>query len=210
MQRDTDQGMKKINHNSKIILLRHGEVDIQNYKKIPASQFGKWVNEYNNSNIKSEFKSKNEIKILFNEADALICSNLKRSIQSVEIFNKIPFEINELFNEAELPYLNLNLLKLNPKVWLIIFRILWFFGYSKNCESFKMTKQRAKIATKNLIKFSKQNKTLILVGHGIMNKLIQKELILLNWNETKSMTNNNWSYGVFELNENKDTNKRVF
>ncbi len=125
----------KIDHNTKIILLRHGEVDIKSYKKISASQFRKWINEYNSSNIKSEFTAKNEIKNLFNEADVLICSNLKRTIQSVEIFDKTPFEINELFNEAELPSLTLDLLKFNPKIWLIVFRILWFFGYSQNCES---------------------------------------------------------------------------
>ncbi len=182
-----------------IILLRHGKVDIKDYKNISANQFGRWIIEYNNSDIKSEFSSKNEIKNLLNEANILICSGLKRSIQSVEIFDKIPFETNDIFNEAELPHSNWNLLKLHPKVWLIFFRILWFFGYSQNCESYKETKQRAKEATKKLIELSKQNQTIILIGHGIMNKLIQKELILQQWNETKKVKNNNWDYGVFEL-----------
>jgi len=183
----------------KIILLRHGEVNIKNYKNISANQFKKWIIEYNNSNIKSEFSSKDKIKNLLNETDILICSNLKRSIQSIEIFDKIPFETNDIFNEAELPFSNWNLLKLNPKVWLILFRILWLFGYSQNCESYKKTKQRANKATEKLINLSNQNKTIILIGHGIMNKLIQKELILQQWNETKKMKNNNWDYGVFEL-----------
>lgn len=183
----------------KIILLRHGEVDIKDYKNIPANQFKEWIIDYNNSDIKSVFSSKDEIKNLLNQTEVLICSNLKRSIQSVEIFDKIPFETNDIFDEAELPYLNWNLLKLNPKVWLIFFRILWFFGYSQNCESYKDTKQRAKKATEKLINLSNQNQTVILVGHGIMNKLIQKELILHNWNETKKARSNNWDYGVFEL-----------
>lgn len=183
----------------KIILIRHGKVDIKDYNNISANQFEKWIFEYNNSDIKSDFSSNDEIKNLLNETDILICSNLKRSIQSIEIFYKIPFETNDIFNEAELPYSNWNLLKLNPKVWLIFFRILWFFGYSQNCESYKKTKQRAKKATERLIELSKQNETVILVGHGIMNKLIQKELILQQWNETKKIQSNNWDYGVFEL-----------
>ena len=76
----------------KIILLRHGEVKIEDYKHISANQFGKWIVKYNNSDIKSEFSSKNEIKDILNKTDILICSSLKRSIQSIEIFNKIPFE----------------------------------------------------------------------------------------------------------------------
>ena len=183
----------------KIILLRHAKVDIKNNKNISANQLKKWILEYNNSDIKSEFSSKYEIKNLLNETDILICSNLKRSIQSIEIFGKIPFETNDIFNEAELPYLNWNLLKLSLKVWLILFRILWFFGYSQNCESYKEAKKRAKKATEKLIKLSQQNKTIILVGHGIMNKLIQKELLLQKWNEIKKVKNNNWDYGIFEL-----------
>jgi len=183
----------------KIILLRHGEVDIENYKNLSANQFGEWIVEYNNSNIKSEFQTKNEVKDLLNKADILICSNLKRSIQSIEIFDKIPFETNNVFNEAQLPFSNWKLLKLNPKIWLIIFRLLWIFGYSQNSESFKETKQRAKDATEKLIELSKQNKTVILVGHGIINKLIQKELVALKWTESKKLQNKNWCYGVFEL-----------
>ena len=183
----------------KIILLRHGEVNIKNYKNISANQFEKWIIEYNNSDIEFESSSKNEIRNLLNETDILICSNLKRSIQSIEVFDKIPFETNDIFNEAELPHSNWNLLKLHPKVWLIFFRILWFFGYSQNCESYKETKQRVKKATKKLIELSKQNQTIILTGHGIMNKLIQKELILQKWHIIKKVKNTNWDYGVLSL-----------
>lgn len=80
----------------KIILLRHGEIDIENYKNISASQFEKWITEYNNSNIKPEFQSKNEMKNLLDKTDILICSNLKRSVQSLEVFDKMPFETNDI------------------------------------------------------------------------------------------------------------------
>jgi len=183
----------------KIILLRHGEVDIENYKNISANEFGQWIIEYNNSNIKPEFSSKNEINNLLNKTDILICSDLKRSIQSIEIFDKIPFETNDIFNEAQIPFANWKILKLNPKIWLVAFRLLWLFGYSKNSESFQETKQRAKSATEKLIELSRNNETIILIGHGIMNKLIQKELIKHQWIESKKLENKNWCYGVFEL-----------
>ena len=188
----------------KIILLRHGEVDIKNYQNISAHQFEEWIIEYNNADIKSDFSSKDSIEILLNETDIIICSTLKRSKQSIEIFNKTPFETDDVFNEAEIPFSNWTLLKLNPRTWLIFFRILWFFGYSNNCESFKQTKLRAKKATKKLIELSDQNKTVILVGHGMINRLIRKELILQKWNETKKLKSNNWDYGVFELKTKKD------
>ncbi|RLA75687.1 MAG: hypothetical protein DRG11_00360 [Epsilonproteobacteria bacterium] len=151
----------------KIILLRHGEVDIKENKNILANQLGRWIIKYDNEYIIYKFSSKKKIKNLFDDADILICSSQKRSIQSVEIFGKTPFEINSVFNEAQLPYASWALLKLPPKIWLIFFRVLWFFGYSQNCESFKETKQRAKKATKRLLQLSKRYKTIVLVGHEL-------------------------------------------
>ena len=183
----------------KIILLRHGEVDIQNYKNMSSIEFGEWIIEYNNSDIKSDFLQKNDIKKLLNETDILICSTLRRSLLSLETLKKIPFESNALFNEAEIPYSRSNFLRLKAIHWLVIYRILWFLGYSKNAESYKQTKIRAKEATGYLIKLSENNESVILVGHGIMNKLIQKELLLNKYLERKKTKNKNWDYSVFEL-----------
>jgi exosome complex RNA-binding protein Csl4 len=63
----------------KIILLRHGEVDIENDKNISANEFGQWIIEYNNSNIKPELSSKNEINNLLNKTDILICELKEKS-----------------------------------------------------------------------------------------------------------------------------------
>ena len=181
-----------------IILIRHGEVDIKDYNKISADKFGEWIIRYDNSNIKMS-SSKNELKTIFNKSNIILCSNLKRSIQSVEKFNKTAFEINNIFNEAELPYSNWTTLKLNPKIWLIIFRILWIFGYSQNNKSIQETKQRAKIATQRLLNLSNNNEVVLLVGHGLFNRFIKKELIENGYKQTKKLGNKNWDYGIFEI-----------
>ena len=181
----------------KIILLRHGEVDIKNYENMSSNEFSQWIIEYNNAEIKSDFLQKNDIKMLLNETDILICSTLSRSLQSLAIFKKIPFESNALFDEAEIPYSCSNFLRLKAKHWLVVYRILWFLGYSKNAESYKKTKIRAKVAAGRLIELSKNNKSVILLGHGIMNKLIEKELVLNKYVERKKTKNKNWDYSVF-------------
>ncbi len=183
----------------KIILLRHGEVDIDTNKNISASQFKEWITKYNNANIKVEFSSKKEVENILNEADILVSSSLKRAVQSMELFDKTAFEVNTVFDEAELPCANWSLLKLKPKSWLIIFRILWFFGYSTNSESYKMFKSRVRRATKRLIDLSKEHKTVILIGHGVINNFIRKELLLAKYDEEKKLKNSNWDYGVFQL-----------
>jgi len=158
-----------------IILLRHSKVDIKN-KNIYANELKNYIKEYNSSNI--ILPSSNKIATTYQKNNILVCSNLKRSLEtSNKVFNKKPNYINKLFNEAELPYPNKKILKLPVGLWLIIFRILWFFGYSKNSKSYKETKIRAKKSAQLLIKISKKhNKDVILIGHGIMNRLIKKEL----------------------------------
>ena len=72
------------------------------------------------------------------------------------------------------------------------------FGYSKNSESLQETKQRVKIATQKLLELSKDNDTILLVGHGVFNRFIRKELIRNQWNQTKKSGSKNWDYGIFE------------
>lgn len=181
---------------STITLFRHACVDIKKYGKISACDFGLWIDEYNTSNIKESVQNRDTIFKILDEADIIFCSELKRSIESVNLFDKSATHINELFNEVELPYASWSFIRLKPSLWLIIFRILWFLGYSKNVESYHSAKKRAKLAAKMLIDLSNNDKNIILMGHGLMNKLIIKELLVCNYTKTRSSGNKNWSYSI--------------
>ncbi len=181
----------------KIILIRHGIVNINDNDKITAKEFGSWIQKYNSANIKDECNNKNEISKILNESNIIVCSSLKRSIQSIELFDKKASMTNTLFNEAQLPFRSFNFLTLKAKYWLTIFRILWFVGYSKNVESYNKSKIRAKAASSLLVELSKDNNNIVLIGHGIMNKLISKELKALSYKISKNSGNSNWSYLEF-------------
>ena len=76
-------------------------------------------------------------------------------------------------------------------------RCLWVLGYSKNGESFSMAKERAKIATQRLIQLAKQFESVLLVGHGLTNYFIAKELLSHKWSGPSHPGKNYWSYGVY-------------
>jgi len=181
---------------STITLIRHACVDIKKYDYISARDFGLWIDEYNTSSIKEEVQNKDAIFKILDDADIILCSKLTRSIESVSLFDKSATFINELFNEVELPYVSWNLIRLKPSLWLIIFRTLWFLGYSKNVESYNRAKNRAKLATRMLIDLSNNGKDIILMGHGLMNRLIIKELLACNYIKVKNTGNKNWSYCI--------------
>ena len=183
----------------KIVLLRHAKVVFKEDGKISAHQFTNFIDEYDSSEIEPDFPSKSEVKRLLDKADILICSSLKRSIESLEVFHKTPYKIDSIFDEAGLPYLNWNFLKLSPKIWALFFRLLWLVGYSHDCESLKETKLRAKKAAKFLSELSKDDTTTVLIGHGVFNRFIAKELTFMGWSQEKRLGTKNWDYGIFKL-----------
>ncbi len=183
---------------STITLLRHAKVDMKKYGNISARGFGLWIHEYNTASIKKEVSNKDNIFKILDDADIILCSKLNRSIESVGLFNKSVTYINELFNEVELSFFSWDLIRLRPRVWLIFFRILWFLGYSKNVESYYMAKKRAKLAAKMLIDLSDNSKSIALMGHGVMNRLIIKELLSCNYIKVKNTGTKNWSYRILK------------
>ncbi len=183
----------------KIILIRHAEVNINTNSFAYAFELKKWLDIYNHAEIKKDFVSKSEISNIFNRSDKILCSGLKRSYDSVALYAKTPHQQNELFNEAGLPYANWRWVKLPLALWAIVFRVMWLFGYKKNGESLQEAKSRAKKATDKLINFCEEELTVTLLGHGLMNRLIGKELIRRGWNNQGKMGSANWDYGVFEL-----------
>jgi hypothetical protein len=78
-----------------------------------------------------------------------------------------------LFRETELPNVLTIIggLKLNPNIYAVILRCLWFCGYSWGCESLKNAKDRAKIASDLLVEYAQEQTTVALVGHGFFNIL---------------------------------------
>ena len=181
----------------KIILIRHAEVDIDKNSFAYAFELKEWIEVYDHAEIKRDFVSKSEIADILNRSDAIVCSTLKRSYDSVALYGKEPHEQDELFNEAGLPYANWRWVKLPLSVWALVFRLMWLFGYDKNGESLHDAKLRAKAGAKKLMALSENGKRVTLLGHGLMNRLIGKELLKQGWKAQGKMGSANWAYGVF-------------
>lgn len=178
-----------------IILLRHGKPEIELNGYIKANEFKQLAIAYAQSGIqehppeylKQDFKS-----------HYVVCSDLERSVQSARKLelNNIDL-ITELFKETDIPHFNKSNIKLPVTAWLIILRVMWLFGFKKNGESFKQAKIRAKEAANKLIELAEQNDKVILVGHGLINRLIAQQLCLNNWSGPKSPGKKYWEFGIY-------------
>jgi broad specificity phosphatase PhoE len=181
-----------------IILLRHGKPTIPPLNRISASEFFEWVQAYNASGLCSSSKPTTEAMSHANSCGAIVCSDLRRSRESAKELNVDNIVLSDpVFNEAGLPVACWRTLKLSPKIWTLIFRVLWLLGYSRNSESFKEAKTRAADAVERLMELAHKHQRVLIVGHGVYNRILANELRRSGWIGPKSPGSKHWSLGVY-------------
>ena len=185
-----------------IVLLRHGKprIDLNGY--LSVKELKQRVNDYNKSGIQSspdkEFKNK------FSD-HFVICSDLVRSTESAKELGLNNIHLSDvLFKEADLPHFDNNFLKLPVAGWLVLLRVLWLFGFKKNGESFLRAKERSKCAAEKLIALSQHNEKIIVVGHGLMNRLIGKQLQKKGWIEVERIGKRFWEFRRYSVSRRED------
>jgi len=155
-----------------IIIYRHAEPIVSSDEVISGRDFISWVQKYNESGIR--------ISQLAVEKEELVhTSTLIRSYETGMLIGKEVIR-NRLFREAEIPLLSFPAVHLKAKFWLFVARLLWLFGFRKNCESFKDAKKRAEEIVDKIELLGFDAKRMVLVGHGFINLLIKKEFIKRN------------------------------
>ena len=178
--------------------MRHGKVALESKRKITSGEFSEWIKTYNKASIFRDTLADSGIMAIINGTDAVVCSSLRRSVDSVGLAGRKPLETNRLFDEAGLPFLRSSFPRLTPNSWAVIFRLLWLIGYSNNSESLDEAKKRAMTAASRLDEMTREHGTVLLMGHGVMNRLIAKAIRKRGWVNTKKLQNSHWGYGVFE------------
>lgn len=180
-----------------IILFRHAK-PIIDYGSCNHGQSIDRLNDYN-STINLKF---DDLDVLSDELKAIVLQNnsvivysseLPRSIATADyIFNPLGVTINKngIFSEFNLNIFKIPKVKLTVQAWFFISRITWFFGIRNNAKTFLQEINRSKMAAKILEKHHHANTTVILVGHGLMNRFIARFLQKSGLKVTKRKQNN--------------------
>lgn len=184
-----------------IVLLRHGKprVDLKGY--LSVKEIKQLIENYAQSGIQDE--PDNKLKNKFSN-HLVICSDLARSKESAKELGLNSIYLSDsLFKEADLPHFDNDFLKLPVVGWVLLLRILWLFGFKKNGESFLEAKERSKCAAEKLIELTKQNEKIIVVGHGLMNRLIAKQLQKKGWFESGRAGKSYWEFRQYSISHDK-------
>lgn len=181
----------------KIVLMRHGKPDFDFSRRISADDFARIANEYDTAQL-ADTPPVAAITIA-RQCQAVVCSDLIRSPLSAQALGcKDVALTSPLFRESPLPYPDSGSFRLSLTTWAVLLRIAWLLGYSRNAESFRGARQRAQEATWHLADLAVEHGSVLLVGHGVMNRLLAKALRKQGWQETLTPGSSHWSFGVYE------------
>ncbi|ECA1950153.1 phosphoglycerate mutase [Salmonella enterica subsp. enterica serovar Virchow] len=174
-----------------LMLLRHGKPNIDSTAMIRSAEMQAWITEYNAAGI----TEKPDTATILNGCTYhfVVCSPLRRALESVDALGLKPNVVYDELCEAPLPVLNLPLLKLTPVTWTVLFRLFWLSGGTCGTESFSSVKKRAKRVACELELMATEHGRVLSVGHGFINMLIARELERSGWKREKTGSSGYWA-----------------
>ncbi|KHN49821.1 hypothetical protein [Pectobacterium fontis] len=181
----------------KIILIRHGKPNVNITKKLSSDEMVLWIDNYDKSEVSENPPSYLSTNISIGKS-FVIASSLPRTLTSLKMMGIKPDITDPIFSEAQLPAFNHSWLRLSPMVYVFLFRILWFLGFSKNVESYYSATLRSKLAATRLVSFAQKAPSVSLMGHGIMNRMIGSRLERKGFRKTKTLGKSYWGLTIYE------------
>ena len=175
----------------KIVLLRHGVPDFADHWLKPTKGARRALDLYAASRVTIEPPV--ELREFSSVVDICVTSHLARSIDSARLLGFKDCIALEKFNESELPHPNRLFIPLPWSLFLLVYRILWFFGFHQNCTGRVRDRMRARAGSKYLSDLAMNNELVLLVGHGIMNRLLCAELQKSGWLVDSKSGSGYWS-----------------
>lgn len=176
-----------------IILIRHGPPGFDSSRWLHNSDLGQLLAEYKGSRVVSPAPAE-LLGMLFAFTDKKVCcSELPRCVDSAAALGfSGAARISEL-NEADLPSPSWLQLPIPYRLAIVGLRLAWFLGYSGGVESYQSTQKRAGVAADKLIEIASVNGSVLVVGHGIMNRLVSRRLRKLGWDADSRDRSGYWS-----------------
>ncbi len=183
-----NQLKKKGERKIQIYLIRHAKPNLQKRFLSSSWEAQEYIENYNRVSIHKI--DSNQVVINLKEPHQIYCSSLPRSQETALALFKDSFLIisDSIFREFELKIVQANsIVKLPLDLWKGISRVSWLLGCNHDgIESRKEAMKRVVLSTDNLEKLANQEETAILVGHGMINAAISKELKRRGWDVVQS------------------------
>ena len=187
----------------RITIIRHGKPQAHHeyplFKILRGFEIETYIHAWNTCELCPENEISEKLKTVVMKADVFISSKLKRTNDSFRLLGVKEFSSLELLNEAELPSGFLKRLKMPFVFWGILIRLSWMAGLKINSESYKEFKVRIHKAAVHLEAISQSSNHIVVMGHGMVNMQLKKELTKRKWKHVLNNGGRNyWSFDTYE------------
>jgi broad specificity phosphatase PhoE len=181
----------------RITLLRHGKPAFELKGNVRGKDLGVIARSYDLSGIVGA--PPRETVTAIQGDHVVVCSHLVRSVESAKALGFSEVHVKDpLFCETAIPHFGSGSVPLPVSVWIVVLRLMWLFGFSRNGESLSDARRRARQAAERLVELAEEHQNVLLVGHGFINHFIAKELQKSGWLGPSKPGKGFWSYGIYE------------
>ena len=183
--------------NKEIILMRHGQPDLAMTGRLSARDMKHWIEQYERSEIVDQPAPECSVALAAT-AKVIVASTAPRALTSVRALGLQAVLVDAIFCEAQLPHGRWTLPRLSPFTWAFILRVLWLCGFCGKVESARSARMRASTAAQRLQTLADEGPVLLL-GHGIMNRMIAKHLEAAGWVRQQGSGSRYWSATAYRM-----------
>ena len=182
----------------RIVLARHGKPLFSNSAWIPGRELTELSRRYDAAGVSYDLPPPDPLRDLAASIPRILASDLERSVQSATwLAGNRDIEIDPGLREACLPTVSIGALRLPPTVWAVIARLAWLLNCGESRESLSEARARARSAARKLGELAEVSGSVLVIGHGIFNRLLAARLRALGWRGRRFLPVRHWSYASY-------------
>lgn len=182
-----------------LIIARHGKPALSRKVKLTWQGYKDWWVRYDEGGLKPDQKFPKKLSKWVGRADVIMSSPLRRAIESAELISGRTVDvIEDRLVEAALPPPRLFKLKLRPKTWGTLSRIVWQLGWSGGMESRVEARARVNDMCDILASHAAEGKIVYVSAHGWINRMLKGSLTKRGWKMKSQNGDLHWSFRRFE------------
>ena len=189
-----------------IIVARHGRPALNRDvgPRLSWREYIDWWAAYEAGGLEDGQTAPDDLKEAVADADLFFTSDRLRARQTMEMAAPgKAAKASDIFNEAPLPPPRLDWLKLLPRNWNVLSRIVWIGGHSLDGENIRQARARARLAAQQLHEEAAQGKV-FLAAHGWFNRMVRRELRKLGWRCVHNGRDNYWAFREYHYPGGRD------
>lgn len=170
---------------SKIYLIRHATVQIENYGWSSSKKAAQYKLKYNNNPVEI-FDPAVVLKKIDTPAsiDTVFCSPQLRAVQTADLLfnNQVILNFDDNLMEFQYPVIKVPLIRMPVKAWLTTSLILWMAGNDRDSiPTYKKRKQSLEDYSDEITGYAERHGECIIVAHGIVIRELIKILKKNGW-----------------------------